>query len=208
MREAYRAGKAVTGIKIGSGGFAVRGVVPAKAPDGRQLGSVETLRNFESILSAAAQKGRNELILYLNAEFPPIAPPCRIHKKNPRVDDSVRVTIPREDSLTAAITPALLTENKTETVFENHGTVSLAAPLIKDYKGDRAGVLVCERTSSACASLAAIMPRRLTTIRRNVFARTPTSSLYAMSRCSFRFSSETSSEKCTAPCRERVGREL
>lgn len=152
--EVNRTGKPVKGIELGSGGFAVRGVVPVVAPGGRQVGSVEMLHDFDAILAAAAEEGQNEMILYINAELLPIATALQDPEKNPRVGDFVRVTKPKDAAMVAAVTPALLTAGKNGTVFEDHGNISLATLPVKDYKGQQVGVILCSIKTDSLAALA------------------------------------------------------
>ena len=153
--EVNRSGKPVKGIELGSGGFAVRGVVPVKeaGANGRQVGSVEMLHDFDAILSAATEEGQNEMILYINAELLPIATALQDQEKNPRVGNFVRVTKPKEESMVAQVTPDLLEAGKKDIIFEDHANISLATLPIKDYRGEQVGVLVCAIKTDSLAVL-------------------------------------------------------
>jgi diguanylate cyclase (GGDEF)-like protein len=141
------------GIELGSGGFAIRGVMPVKAPDGRQLGSAEVLQEFQPILDAVREEGKIELILYVNKDrlsvaLDPrnpavIATDLQDPRKNPHKGNFVRVTTPRDSASDALITPALLSLGRSGTVFEHHGATALATLPIDDYRGTQLGVLVC-----------------------------------------------------------------
>ncbi len=86
VRQVNTTGKPVQGIEVGSGGLVIRGIVPVKDEDGRQLGSVETLRQYTPLLNAV-KSGGEQLALYMHVSqlataeamrdakaFPPFGP--------------------------------------------------------------------------------------------------------------------------------------
>jgi PAS domain S-box-containing protein len=162
--DVIESGNMVMGIELGSGGLAVRGVIPVKAPDGRQIGSAEVLQDFKPILDTAIAEDKIELILYVNEdriaidtdpENPvTIATELRDPKKNPRKGDFVRVTELRNSALDSLITPALLTRGKHGRVFEDHDTITLASFPLRDYRGTQLGVLVCAVNTDVVSVLA------------------------------------------------------
>ena len=155
VMDVNREGRPVKGIELGSGGFAIRGVVPVTGPDGRLLGSAEVLQDFKPILDSAAEEGKFDLILYMNSDQLAIATALQDPGKNPHIGDFVRVTTPRDDSVTRYITPELLTAGKNGSTFESHGSLALATLPIADYKGNQLGVLVCAMNTEAVSDLAA-----------------------------------------------------
>ncbi|MDR2696141.1 MAG: diguanylate cyclase [Deltaproteobacteria bacterium] len=151
--EVNKTGKTAMGIELGSGGFAIRGVIPVKAPDGRQLGSAEVLQDFQPILDRVREEGKVELILYVNKDRITIASDVRNPaaiatdlqdpRKNPRKGNFVRVTTPRDGAVDSLISPALLSWGTNGTVFEQYGATALATLPIDDFQGTQLGVLVC-----------------------------------------------------------------
>ena len=151
--QVNKTGKMVMGIELGSGGFAIRGVLPVIAPDGRQLGSAEVLKEFQPILDAVREEEEIELILYVNKERISIASDARNPvaiatdlqdpEKNPHKGDFVRVTTPKDSTVDALITPELLSRGKSDSAFENYGSMAFATLPIDDYLGTQLGVLVC-----------------------------------------------------------------
>lgn len=125
VMDVNRDGRAVKGIELGSGGIAIRGVVPVKS-DGRQLGSVEVLQSFSPILASAIEEGSVEMVLYINADQLSIATALQDPEKNPRIGGFVRVTAPKDKSIEEYVTEELLIAGRQGSTFENHGSLGLA----------------------------------------------------------------------------------
>ncbi|MCL2875815.1 MAG: ATP-binding protein [Betaproteobacteria bacterium] len=153
VSEVIKTGKAVKGIELGSGGLAIRGVIPIKAPDGRLLGSAEVLQDFQSVLDTVTGDGKVEFILYVNKERvfidmdkknpTAIAMDMRDPVKNPHKGDFVLAKKTKDGASDSLITPELLTKGKYGEVIEYHGSIALATLSINDYQGTQLGVLVC-----------------------------------------------------------------
>ena len=62
-------GEPSLGLEPGSGGFAIRGVIPVIGEDGTLLGSAEVLQDFNPILEAATDEGKVFISLYANVEL-------------------------------------------------------------------------------------------------------------------------------------------
>jgi len=140
VMDVNKTGEIVLGIDIGSGGFAARGGVPILAPDGRQLGSAESLKQFTPFLSTATEKGHIYLGLYANKEvldFPMVL------QENPRKGDFVQVVGIQDSKVESLITANILTRGTSGTAFENKGSITIAAAPIADYRGKQVGVLIC-----------------------------------------------------------------
>ena len=60
--DVNRSGKPVTGIEIGRGGFVIRGLAPVRK-NGKQLGSVEVLLTFDSILNTTGKEKATFLLM-------------------------------------------------------------------------------------------------------------------------------------------------
>ena len=141
--EANRTGEPALGIEVGSGGFAVRGVVPIIAPDGRQLGSAESLQQFDPILEAAAEEDKVFIALYANKELLDFSVELQDPERYPHIGDFVRVIDVKDSFADSLITPELLNEGKSGTSYATHDSMVLAASPIIDYSGYQKGVIVC-----------------------------------------------------------------
>ena len=164
VTDVNRSGKVVMGIELGSGGLAIRGVVPVIAPDGSQLGSAEVLQDFDPILDNVTEIGKIEISLYINGDLltfiadpmNPIAVAEEIQNPeiNPHKGDFVRIKAPQGGSFDDLITPELLSKGKYGRVFEYHGSMALATLPINDYLGKQLGVMVCVMNTDGVSRLA------------------------------------------------------
>ena len=151
--EAGRTGKPVTGIELGEGGFAIRGVCPVRDPQGRQLGTVEALAEFDPILRGASDE-EQQLALYMDAEFLKITAALRDPAKNPVVAEKfVLVSQPKKKDALRQVDAALLTAGKSQLTLARHGNTALGAFPVKDYKGAQIGVAVAALDISSEAAL-------------------------------------------------------
>ncbi|WP_243360701.1 methyl-accepting chemotaxis protein [Fundidesulfovibrio terrae] len=151
--DVNRTGKSVKGIELGEGGFAIRGVAPVKNAQGRQLGSVEVLAEFDPILKGVAASGVR-MLLYMNSEFLPITAALRDPAKNPVLGGKfVQVTALGDKEAEKLVTPELLASGQKALSIERHGETALGAFPIKDYKGVQTGVMVAVVNTSAEGAL-------------------------------------------------------
>ncbi|MDL2279392.1 response regulator [Desulfovibrio sp. OttesenSCG-928-G11] len=142
VADVNRTGQAALGVELGSGGFVIRGVIPVKTPDGRQLGSAEVLQDFGPLLEAAAEGEQSEMLLYVNEDRVHVATVLQDREKNPLVGDFVRVIDPKNQNIESHITPELLAAGKEESAFYYFGSLALATLPLADYRGEQLGVLV------------------------------------------------------------------
>ncbi|MCL1939980.1 MAG: diguanylate cyclase [Desulfovibrionaceae bacterium] len=147
-------GETVIGLEPGSGGFAIRGVIPVKAPDGRQLGSVEVLQDFDAILSAATKAERMSFALYADKALLRFSVALQDSENHPRIGDFVRVFQIQDRALEGLITPELLSRGKSGDTIARHGTVVLMARPLADYSGNQVGVMVCAMHIEAVSEFA------------------------------------------------------
>ena len=139
--EVNKTGNAVMGLEPGSGGFAIRGVIPVKTPGGRHLGSAEVLQDFDSLLAAATVSGEMAVSLYANKELLEFSIELQDVAEEQRKGDFVRVS--KRHAFDAMITPELLLRGKTERFSEGRGDVMLEVRPLADYTGNQVGVMVC-----------------------------------------------------------------
>jgi methyl-accepting chemotaxis protein len=136
-------GKPLQGIEVGSGGFAIRGIAPVVDGSGQQLGSVETLESFESVIAGAASGQGQSMVVYMNAENLSVATALQNPEKNPLVADKFVLVTPTEDGrVESLVTPDFLQRGQQGTVYDRFGDLALAAFPVRDYSGGQVGVLV------------------------------------------------------------------
>jgi methyl-accepting chemotaxis protein len=136
-------GKPIKGIEVGSGGFAIRGIAPIVDADGKQLGSVETLESFESVIAGAASGEGQSMVVYMNVGNLSVATELQNPEKNPLVGDKfVLVTPTEEGRVEGLVTLDFLLQGQQKTVYDRFGDLALAAFPVRDYAGGQVGVLV------------------------------------------------------------------
>ncbi|MCL2479965.1 MAG: HAMP domain-containing protein [Treponema sp.] len=131
------------GLELGSGGFAIRGVIPIIGPDGRQLGSAEALQQFDPILEAAVEEGKIFIALYANAELLDYSIELQNPDRYPHIGDFVKIIGAKDSYIDSLITPELLSRGKDSSFIENHNLRALAAYPLTDNRGNQVGVIVC-----------------------------------------------------------------
>ncbi len=148
--EVNRTKKPVSGIELGRGGFVLRGLVPVQAPDGRHLGSVEVLTDFNQMLKSKAQQEEENLLLFMNAELLSLATGLQDTAKHPVLFGRyVLVFDSSNGSIGPLLSDELLHEGRQGISRLNHGDMVLAAFPVKDYRGEQVGVVVYTRDLSS-----------------------------------------------------------
>ncbi len=139
--------KPVTGIEIGRGGFAIRGLVPINSPDGTHLGSVECLFDFNKIFKTARLLTTDNVAVYMLTRDLDIA--RKLKKKNlPQSADLVRVFSSNASATDPFIQKALLIKSlKDKTSIQLNGHLLTGLP-IKDFSGSTQGVLIFVRDAA------------------------------------------------------------
>jgi methyl-accepting chemotaxis protein len=132
----------VKGIEIGRGGFAIRGLAPVIADDGRFLGSVEVLSSYNPLVKQSISN-KNELItVYMNKEFLPIATNLQNTEKNPVIGDQYVFVSSTDKHITdSLLSPAMLALGKqgiNKIKVKDH-LVSVFP--INDFSGKQIGVM-------------------------------------------------------------------
>ena len=159
-------GEITLGLEPGSGGFAIRGVIPVMDPgkdgvfgtgDDILLGSAEVLQQFNPILDAATEEGKVYISLYANKELTQISPELDNPEKYPPVgDEFIRVVEFQDPSVEELITTELLLAGKNAEgmFFQDYGKMTLAVHPLVDFKGEQVGVLVCAMDTTTVSILA------------------------------------------------------
>lgn len=153
--DVNRTGQSVSGIELGRGGFAIRGVVPITAADGHQLGSVEVLESFAPILNDVRDES-NDLVLYMNADKLSITKSLQDSSKYPVLDGAyVRATAPRNTSSLTHLTRQLLDDGRDGYTLQMQPELALGAAPVRDYNGNQIGVIVSVVDLKNIAAMAA-----------------------------------------------------
>lgn len=135
--------KPLTGIEVGRGGFALRGLSAVSDSDGTHLGSCEVLLPFSELLEANHTSREFQIAVYMNADLLPIATQLQDPKKNPVLDGKYVFTASTNNAITDKIvTSSLLDQGHTggtEQIIDKFFVNSFPIP---DYSGKVAGVMV------------------------------------------------------------------
>ena len=136
-------GKAMVGVEVGRGGFAIRGLAPVAGPDGTQLGSVEMLSSFNPVVLSAQRGDDEQLGVFMNAALLKVANKLTDEEKYPRVEGQyVLVAATDQAQITEVATRALLDESAEDVVTRDVGQLYVAASPIRDYRGQEIGRVV------------------------------------------------------------------
>jgi methyl-accepting chemotaxis protein len=132
----------ITGIEIGRGGFAIRGIAPVIADNGKYLGSVEVLSSYDPLVKYSISNDNEYLAVYMNKEFLPIAHKLQNAAKNPLVGDQFVFVSSTDSAVTEPIlTAALLDQGKSGFVKSKADKYSIAVFPIKDFSEKQIGVM-------------------------------------------------------------------
>ncbi|MEA3544686.1 MAG: cache domain-containing protein, partial [Thermodesulfobacteriota bacterium] len=148
--------KPLSGIEIGRGGFALRGLSPIVGVDGEHMGSCEVLLSFGDVLKA--NHGTNvdyELAVYLLSELLPIATKLQDPKKNPVLDGKYVFTSSTNPELTnSLITSAILDAGRNESSQQVVGNQYVSTFPVLDFSGKVVGVAALAYDMSKIEALA------------------------------------------------------
>jgi signal transduction histidine kinase/CheY-like chemotaxis protein len=147
-------GKTARGIESGPSGFLVRGVVPIMAADGRQLGSMESMQEFDSVLEFIAEEGILSAIMYANDDLLDYAVDYQNRDNLILKGNFIQIADIDSPSIEPLIAPELLEKAKTKIVYETNGYTELVAFPLYDYFGNQAGVTVMALNTEAFSLIA------------------------------------------------------
>jgi len=138
--------KQVSGVEIGRGGFAVRGIIPITGPNGEHYGSVEALLDLNKIFDISKSLDSDNVAVYMLAGELDIARKIK-EKKPPEIGRMVRIFSSSAENTDPFIDEKILevasTGLATAVVKEN----LLNAMPIHDFSGHTKGVLVFVRNA-------------------------------------------------------------
>jgi methyl-accepting chemotaxis protein len=135
--------KPLSGIEIGRGGFAVRGLSPISLPSGEHAGSCEILLPFSTVLKQnTSHDSSYQIAVYMLADFLPIATKLQNPKKNPIVGGKyVYVTSTSPTLTNDVVTSAILDSGRNSEKYQAVGDAYIATFPIPDYSGKTIGVI-------------------------------------------------------------------
>lgn len=134
---------AISGIEVGRGGFAIRGLASIHDAHGNHLGSSELLYSMDSLLKTIDTNSLMKYAVYMDSSLLPIATKLQDPKKYPVVFDRyVQVALIGSGLDLNHISADLLDRGHKENTFTIKGNDHLTAFPIPDYSGKTIGVMV------------------------------------------------------------------
>ncbi len=140
----------ITGVEVGRGGFAIRGLAPVVGPDGEHLGSVEMLSAYTPLVLAAKTSETQDLGVYMNVNLLNVATKLTDEKKYPRVGDKyVLVACTNKDTVSRLVPDELLDAGASGTHTRSVGNYAITTFPVRDYAGKQIGVIAYALDNSA-----------------------------------------------------------
>ncbi len=137
-----RSHKPITGIEIGRGGFAIRGIAPIFTDGGKFLGSVESLSTYDPVVKYSISNNKEFIAVYMNKEFLPIATRLQNASKNPIIGDKFVFVSSTDNQVTDTIlTPDLLAGGQAGVKSVRAGNYFTTVFPISDFSGRQIGVM-------------------------------------------------------------------
>lgn len=134
--------KPLSGIEIGRGGFAIRGLAAVKGFDGEHVGSVEVLGSFDSVLKANHTDDSYQIAVYMLSEMLPIATRLQDPAKNPVLDGRYVFVSSTDQGMTDnIITASLLDAGRNGYNEQISGDQFVTSFPISDFSGKTVGVM-------------------------------------------------------------------
>jgi methyl-accepting chemotaxis protein len=132
----------ITGIEIGRGGFAIRGIAPIFSNEGHYMGSVESLSTYDPLVKYSVSNDKEYIAVYMNKEFLSIATQLQDPSKNPIVGNHFVFVSSTDKKITDSIvTPELLAIGQSGKKTSRTGDYFTTVFPIKDFSGKQIGVM-------------------------------------------------------------------
>lgn len=149
--------KPLSGIEIGRGGFALRGLSAISGVDGEHLGSCEVLLSFGDVLkSNYAKNAGYEIAVYMLSDLLSIATKLQDPNKNPVLDDKYVYTSSTNPEITnPLISSSILDAGRNEVAQQVVGNQYVSTFPVPDFSGKVVGVAVLAYDMSKIEVLAA-----------------------------------------------------
>jgi len=133
----------ITGIEVGRGGFAIRGIAPLSETDGKHLGSVEVLFSFNEIFDIIKTSSQVEYAVYMDADQLPIAKSLSNTEDYPVLDNSYVLTdATNKETTTPLVNLEILNNGREEIYTEEIGDYVVSSFPIWDFSGKTVGVML------------------------------------------------------------------
>lgn len=130
----------ITGIEIGRGGFAIRGLAPIIAADGKFLGSVEALSSYDPLVQYSISNENEYIAVYMNQEFLPIAKRLQDPGKNPVIGNKFVFISSTDKQITnELLNPEILSQGGKGIIQQRIGDYFVSVFPIKDFSGQTIG---------------------------------------------------------------------
>ena len=132
----------ISGIEIGRGGFAIRGLSPITAESGDHVGSCEILLPFSDALNQNRSDGGDQIAAYMLADFLPISTKLQNPKKNPVLGGKyVYISSTNPDITNSVLTANILDTGRSEEHHQIIGDSFISTFPILDFSGKVIGVM-------------------------------------------------------------------
>lgn len=136
--------KVISGIEVGRGGFAIRGLVPITSKSGDHVGSVEVLLPFSDAIAVNVNRnGDYHIATYMLADKLSVATNLQGAPENPVLDGKYVFISSSDESITSpVITSALLDAGRDQHHVQTVGDHFVSTAPIHDYSGKLTGIMV------------------------------------------------------------------
>jgi len=141
--------KPITGIEIGRGGFAIRGITSVKDNRGNHLGSVEVLFPFSEVFKNLNSSDNTFYAAYMNSDQLKTAKSLNDPVRYPVIDNKYVLTDVTDPDITNTIvTGALLTKGSKSIYREIFRNYAVTVFPIKDFTGKNVGIITAVKNIS------------------------------------------------------------
>jgi len=145
----------ITGIEIGRGGFAIRGLAPIFNKDQQYLGSVEYLGDFNAIFDSFSNDAERQVGVLMDKQYLSIATRLQNIDEHPILGNFVLVKSSDNSFFTRSIEPESIKNALTENVEIRRNGYFISASPIKDFSGKPIGLFIIAEPLSLLQSLQA-----------------------------------------------------
>ena len=133
----------ITGVEVGRGGFAIRGIAPVVGPNNEHLGSVETLSAYTPLVMACKGNDEDNLSVYMNAPLKEIATSIKEDEKGivKFGEQFVRVATSNPELANHLLTEDILEAGRDGFTCRQVGDYCLTLFPVRDYGGNQVGII-------------------------------------------------------------------
>ena len=140
----------ITGVEVGRGGFAIRGIAPVVGPRNEHLGSVEALSAYTPLVMACREHEDETMSVYMNIDLIEIATGVKEDEQGIVAfgESFVRVATSDPDLANRLISEEILDAGRKERSIGQHDHYDITVFPVKDYSGRQVGVIAHTRDVS------------------------------------------------------------